>query len=84
MNSVERVVNYATEVVQEAAQELPIDNEIGAWPTEGRVEFKNVVFKYRPELPPVLREVTMSIGAGEKIGIVGRCDAFDHLSRATF
>jgi len=39
------------------------------------VEFKSVVFKYRPELPPVLRGVTMAIAAGEKIGIVGRTGA---------
>ena len=72
MNSVERVVHYATAVEQEAAHELPADADLAAWPTEGQMEFNNVVFKYRPELPPVLKGVTMSIAAGEKIGIVGR------------
>lgn len=72
MNSVERVVHYATQVEQEASHELPDDTDLATWPTEGQMEFKDVVFKYRPELPPVLKGVTMSISAGEKIGIVGR------------
>lgn len=38
----------------------------------GDVEFKDVVFKYRPELPDVLRGISLKINAGEKIGIVGR------------
>ncbi|KAF7976598.1 hypothetical protein HWV62_6090 [Athelia sp. TMB] len=75
MNSVERVVHYATAVEQEAAHNLPADADLAAWPTEGQMEFNNVVFKYRPELPPVLKGVTMSIAAGEKIGIVGRTGA---------
>ena len=32
----------------------------------------DVVMKYRPELPAVLRGLSMSIRPGEKIGIVGR------------
>jgi ABC-type multidrug transport system fused ATPase/permease subunit len=35
----------------------------------------NVVMQYRPELPKVLRGLTMSIQPGEKIGIVGRTGA---------
>jgi ABC-type bacteriocin/lantibiotic exporter with double-glycine peptidase domain len=38
----------------------------------GQLEFRDVVFKYRPELPAVLHNLSISIGAGEKIGIVGR------------
>lgn len=36
---------------------------------------KNVVLRYRPELPEVLRGLTMSIRPGEKVGIVGRTGA---------
>ena len=32
----------------------------------------DVVMKYRPELPSVLKGLTMSVRPGEKIGIVGR------------
>lgn len=76
MNSVERVVHYATEVEQEAPHNLPGDKITPtSWPSQGQVEFTDVVFKYRPELPPVLKCLNMSVKPGEKIGIVGRTGA---------
>lgn len=42
------------------------------WVTDGRVEFKDFSVKYRPELETVLSNLTLSIKAGEKIGVVGR------------
>ena len=36
---------------------------------------KSVVLKYRPELPDVLKGLSISIRSGEKIGIVGRTGA---------
>ncbi|MFH1112491.1 MAG: type I secretion system permease/ATPase [Pseudomonadota bacterium] len=41
-------------------------------PIKGRILFDNVVFRYRPDGPEVLRGVTLDIAAGEVIGIVGR------------
>ena len=55
MNSVERIVHYATAVEQEAPYEAPVNKPAVSWPAEGRVEFNDVVMKYRPELPPVLK-----------------------------
>jgi ABC-type bacteriocin/lantibiotic exporter with double-glycine peptidase domain len=72
MNSVERIVHYANEVEQEAAYEIPEAKPKAPWPAEGRVELKNMSLKYRPELPLVLKGISMDIRAGEKIGIVGR------------
>lgn len=73
MNSVERIVHYATEVEQEAPHKLPDQNMLpSVWPSRGSVELKDVVLNYRPELPAVLKGITMTINAGEKIGIVGR------------
>ena len=34
-----------------------------------------VSFRYRPDLPLVLKDITMDIGAGMKVGIVGRTGA---------
>jgi ABC-type multidrug transport system fused ATPase/permease subunit len=51
MNSVERVVFYATGIEQESPHELPDKKPPASWPADGRVELRNVVFKYRPELP---------------------------------
>lgn len=39
---------------------------------EGRVSFEGVTFRYRTDGPEVLRQVSLQIGAGEVIGIVGR------------
>jgi ABC-type multidrug transport system fused ATPase/permease subunit len=73
MNSVERIVHYATEIEQEAPHNLPEQILPAHWPAKGSMVFRDVVFKYRPELPSVLKGLSMSIQAGEKIGIVGRC-----------
>jgi ABC-type bacteriocin/lantibiotic exporter with double-glycine peptidase domain len=72
MNSVERIVHYTTELEQEPPHEIPECKPASPWPAEGRVELKDVFFKYRPELPDVLRGLTMSVKANEKVGIVGR------------
>ena len=42
------------------------------WPTEGNIKFDNVVMRYSPEGKPILKGVTVSIKAHEKVGIVGR------------
>lgn len=38
----------------------------------GQVSFEAVTFRYRPDGPDVLREVTLDVAPGEMIGIVGR------------
>ncbi len=38
---------------------------------EGEIEFRNVGFTYKPDLPLALNHVSLSIAAGEVIGIVG-------------
>jgi len=75
MNSVERIVYYGTEIEQEEPYELPDTKPLPSWPSEGRIELKDVVLSYRPELPSVLKGMSMTVNAGEKIGIVGRTGA---------
>nr|VWO99753.1 Phosphate:H symporter (Phosphate:H symporter, variant) [Ganoderma boninense] len=74
-NSVERIVHYTRELEQEAPHEIPDHKPPASWPADGQIELRDVVLKYRPELPAVLRGMTMSVKAGEKIGIVGRTGA---------
>lgn len=38
---------------------------------KGQVSFEGVTFRYRPDGPEVLREVSLEIAAGEMLGIVG-------------
>ena len=72
MNSVERIVHYGQGIEQEAPYELPDEQPQAPWPSEGKVDLNSLVLSYRPELPPVLKELSMSVNAGEKVGIVGR------------
>ncbi|KAH3731572.1 multidrug resistance-associated protein 1 [Pelomyxa schiedti] len=53
------------------AEQVPPDN----WPEKGRVEFVGYSLQYRPTLPPALENISLSINAGEKIGVVGRTGA---------
>ena len=72
MSSVERIVHYTTKIEQEAAHEIPGHRPPVSWPAQGEIVLKDVVLKYRPELPSVLKGLSMHVKPGEKIGIVGR------------
>jgi ATP-binding cassette, subfamily B, bacterial HlyB/CyaB len=58
------ILNTRTEVPPSTAAQLPT--------LKGHVQFDQVTFRYRPEAPPVLQGVSVSIKPGEVIGIVGR------------
>lgn len=72
MNAVERIIHYANEIEQEAPHRVKDGAAPPSWPFEGRIVMKDVFMKYRPELPPVLKGLSMGIAPGEKISIVGR------------
>ncbi|KNE60280.1 hypothetical protein, variant [Allomyces macrogynus ATCC 38327] len=69
-----QLVQEYSEVPTEAAEETPFDLD-GAWPAKGAIEFKDYTTSYRPGLDPVLKHVSLSIKAGERVGIVGRTGA---------
>ncbi|KAI5832858.1 P-loop containing nucleoside triphosphate hydrolase protein [Schizophyllum commune Tattone D] len=73
MNAVERILNYS-ELPAEAPPTTPEDPPAD-WPSQGRIEFKDVEMAYRPGLPLVLKGVSFTIEPGEKVGIVGRTGA---------
>ncbi|KAF9582928.1 hypothetical protein BGW38_010571 [Lunasporangiospora selenospora] len=72
--SVERVKEYS-ELTPEAPYEIPDSRTDKSWPEHGQIEFQNYSTRYREGLDPVLRNVSLSICAGERIGIVGRTGA---------
>ncbi|EJN03802.1 type I secretion system permease/ATPase [Herbaspirillum sp. YR522] len=41
-------------------------------PIAGRITLEQVVFRYRPDMPEVLRQLSLDIRAGEVVGVVGR------------
>eukprot|EP00250_Pteridium_aquilinum_P005352 c15461_g1_i1 orf=573-5420(+) len=73
-NAVERVGTYI-ELPPEG--ELIIENSRPppGWPSEGVIEYKDVVMRYRPSLPAVLVGLSAKIQPSEKVGIVGRTGA---------
>lgn len=75
MNSVERLSHYAFELPQEAPYEIEDAKPRTTWPEKGEIEFSNVSLAYRPGLPLVLKNLSLSVRAGEKVGICGRTGA---------
>jgi ABC-type multidrug transport system fused ATPase/permease subunit len=73
MNAVERLLHYGTKLEEEAP--LQTVEVRKSWPEKGEIIFDNVEMRYRPELPLVLRGLTMHVRGGERIGIVGRTGA---------
>ncbi|RHZ23852.1 hypothetical protein DYB37_005666 [Aphanomyces astaci] len=78
MVSVERIHAYTTMEVEAELKAEPIkllELENAKWPSQGKLTFKDVDLRYRAGLPRVLRKLTFTINANEKIGIVGRTGA---------
>lgn len=74
MTSLERIKEYIAieiENLEHNGKSKPDPD----WPKAGRVEFKNVSFRYDPTLPNVLNNLTFTINSGEKVGVVGRTGA---------
>jgi ABC-type multidrug transport system fused ATPase/permease subunit len=74
MNSVERIKEYL-DVEQEAEPVIEKARPAANWPSQGSVEFIDYTTRYRPDLEPVLRNVSFKINPLEKVGIVGRTGA---------
>ncbi|XP_043959111.1 ATP-binding cassette sub-family C member 3 isoform X1 [Gambusia affinis] len=72
--AVERVKEYS-ETKTEAPWEVEDKKPPAEWPTQGNVEFNEYSVRYREGLDLVLRNITLSVKGGEKIGIVGRTGA---------
>ena len=45
---------------------------VGQPPINGKVEFRNLTFRYRPNDPPVLHDVNLTIKEGQTVALVGR------------
>ncbi|KAJ6738070.1 ABC TRANSPORTER C FAMILY MEMBER 11-RELATED [Salix koriyanagi] len=74
LNSVERVSTYI-DLPSEAPAIVETNRPPPAWPSSGSMKFRDVVLRYRPELPPVLHGLSFEVSPSEKLGIVGRTGA---------
>lgn len=86
MTSVERIKTFIR-----APQEKQIPNvseieNLPLWPEKGEIEFRNLVIRYAPQWPQVLKGLSFQVPAGSKVGIIGRTGSgkstvFQSLSR---
>ncbi|XP_061612364.1 ATP-binding cassette sub-family C member 3 isoform X3 [Phyllopteryx taeniolatus] len=72
--AVERVKEYS-ETKTEAPWEIEDKKPPPDWPIQGNVEFHNYSVRYREGLDLVLKNLSLSVKGGEKVGIVGRTGA---------
>lgn len=73
--SVERIVQYGDLPPEETAAndwQTVVDK---SWPAEGKIEFKNVSYRYDATLPLIFTDLSLIIQPMEKIGICGRTGA---------
>jgi ATP-binding cassette subfamily B protein len=74
IRDLQKAVNDMEELVDIHEQPLGIEDRPGAQPIvvgQGRIAFENVVFHYRGHHQPLYDGLSVSIGAGEKVGLVG-------------
>lgn len=68
--SVERILEYCQ--LEPEKQPKNPEKVSKDWPTNGKIEFKNVWCRYSIDGEAVLRGITFSVEPKEKVGIVGR------------
>ena len=74
LNAVERVNEYS-HIDQEPPRIVESYRPGSHWPEHGQVHVKNLSIRYADDQPLVLKNLTFSTKAGEKIGVVGRTGA---------
>lgn len=71
MYATERMVEYSQNVTEDrGGDDTPL-----AWPNEGRLEVRDLLVGYGPDLPPVLDKLSFTVEKNQRIGIVGRTGA---------
>jgi len=74
-SSVERIVEYL-DLPQEPPAIVELNRPPAHWPSStsnnALVSVENLEIKYSPELPPVLHNVSFTLKAKERVGLLGR------------
>ena len=74
IRDLQKSVNDMEELVEIHAQQLGVEDKAGAGPIairHGRIEFQDVTFHYRGHHQALYEGLSVTIGAGEKVGLVG-------------
>ncbi|KAF8146938.1 P-loop containing nucleoside triphosphate hydrolase protein [Mycena galopus ATCC 62051] len=70
--ALERNMEYSNLAPEQETTPAAESTPDAAWPSKGRVEFKNVIGRYTAEGPPVLRGISFDAPANTRTAIVGR------------
>ena len=67
----------AAERGESAPKEKPakVEPKVEKEKLRGKIEFKSVEMRYKPELEPALRDVSFTVQPGERVAVVGRTGA---------
>ncbi|KAL7408757.1 hypothetical protein BDY24DRAFT_419499, partial [Mrakia frigida] len=72
--SVERLVATRS-LTPEAPDQIEETKPSSSWPEEGAIEFRDYSTRYREDLEPCIKGISLKIEPGEKIGVCGRTGA---------
>ena len=64
--------NASTTEPASSAARIVVPAPDPAWPRSGSLEFRDVCLRYREGLPLVLKNLSLNIASGKKVGVVGR------------
>lgn len=70
---IERVLEYSS--LPPEAPLITSTRPAAHWPTQGEISFQNYSTRYRDNLECVLKNISLEVSGGEKVGIVGRTGA---------
>ena len=71
MNAVVRLYDYIDNNPSEKDFDKPAPKDKN-WPSHGHYQIDSISYKYRPELPLVIKSISFDVKENAKIGIVGR------------
>jgi len=67
---------FSLDLPQEPPAMIESNRAPAYWPSSNNgpslISVENLTVKYAPELPSVLRNVSFSLGSGERVGLLGR------------
>ena len=64
--------NFVKDFDSPKVKEVSGGRGLATWPSEGRIEARDVVVRYRAGLPNVLNGLSFQVVGGDKVGVVGR------------
>ncbi|KAJ2911074.1 ATP-binding cassette glutathione S-conjugate transporter ycf1 [Coemansia aciculifera] len=68
-------ISYTENMPREQPRVIADSRPRASWPEAGKIEFRQYCLRYRPELEPTLKSLSLVVRSKEKVGVVGRTGA---------